>query len=172
MMLFIGAWLHSKSSIEGWKKFVDKQVAQALATGSLASMMFLSFLAVFREGAETILFYVGMLPQITTADLLAGIGLAVALLAVIAVLINQGSLRLPMHLMFKVMTWLIYALGFKILGVSIHALQLTQILPTHAVSALPSLPSIGFYPNWESIAAQALYLALIPAVGRLFRYEH
>lgn len=172
MMLFIGAWLHSKSSIEGWKKFVDKQVAQALATGSLVSMMFLSFLAVFREGAETILFYVGMLPQITTGDLLAGIGLAIALLAVIAVLMNQGSLRLPMHLMFKVMTWLIYALGFKILGVSIHALQLTQILPTHAVSALPSLPNIGFYPNWESIAAQALYLALIPLIGRLFRHEH
>ena len=172
MMLFIGAWLHSKSSIEGWKKFVDKQVAQALATGSLASMMFLSFLAVFREGAETILFYVGMLPQITTADLLAGIGLAVALLAVIAVLMNQGSLRLPMHLMFKVMTWLIYALGFKILGVSIHALQLTQILPTHSVDFLPSLPNIGFYPNWESIAAQALYLALIPAIGRLFRHTH
>jgi len=113
-----------------------------------------------------------MLPQITTGDLLAGIGLAVALLAVIAVLMNQGSLRLPMHLMFKVMTWLIYALGFKILGVSIHALQLTQILPTHAVSALPSLPNIGFYPNWESIAAQALYLALIPLIGRLFRHKH
>ena len=172
MMLFIGAWLHSKSSIEGWKKFVDKQVAQALATGSLASMMFLSFLAVFREGAETILFYVGMLPQIATGDLLAGIGLAVALLVVIGVLMNQSSLRLPMHLMFKVMTWLIYALGFKILGVSIHALQLTKILPTHSVDFLPSLPAIGFYPNWESIAAQALYLALIPAVGRLFRHEH
>ena len=85
---------------------------------------------------------------------------------------NQGSLRLPMHLMFKVMTWLIYALGFKILGVSIHALQLTQILPTHAVSTLPSLPNIGFYPNWESIAAQALYLALIPLIGRLFRHKH
>ena len=172
MMLFIGAWLHSKSSIEGWKKFVDKQVAQALATGSLVSMMLLSFLAVFREGAETILFYVGMLPQIATGDLLAGIGLAVALLVVIGVLMNQSSLRLPMHLMFKVMTWLIYALGFKILGVSIHALQLTKILPTHSVDFLPSLPAIGFYPNWESIAAQALYLALIPLVGKLFRHEH
>ena len=170
MMLFIGAWLHSKSSIEGWKKFVDKQVAQALATGSLVSMMFLSFLAVFREGAETILFYVGMLPQIATGDLLAGIGLAVALLALIAVLMNQSSLRLPMHLMFKVMTWLIYALGFKILGVSIHALQLTKILPTHSVDFLPSLPAIGFYPNWESIAAQAFYLALIPLIGKLFRH--
>ena len=172
MMLFIGAWLHSKSSIEGWKKFVDKQVAQALATGSLLSMMLLSFLAVFREGAETILFYVGMLPQIATGDLLTGIGLAVALLVVIAVLMNQSSLRLPMHLMFKVMTWLIYALGFKILGVSIHALQLTKMLPTHSVDFLPSLPAIGFYPNWESIAAQAFYLALIPLIGKLFRHEH
>ena len=32
------------------------------ATGSFVSMFALSFLAVFREGAETILFYVGIIP--------------------------------------------------------------------------------------------------------------
>ncbi|MDO4643243.1 MAG: FTR1 family protein [Cardiobacteriaceae bacterium] len=172
MMLFIGAWLHSKSSIAGWKAFVDKQVAQALATGSLISMMLLSFLAVFREGAETILFYVGMLPRITTGDLLLGIVLALALLAVIAVLMNKGSMRFPMHIMFKTMTWLIYALGFKILGVSINALQLTNVLPTHIVSFAPNIPSIGLYPNWEGIGAQLIYLALIPVVAKLFQHKH
>ncbi|QIM63189.1 iron permease [Pasteurellaceae bacterium Orientalotternb1] len=167
MMLFVGAWLHSKSSISGWKNFVDKQVSQALLTGSLIPILSLSFLSVFREGAETILFYVGMLPLISTDDLLFGLGLALLLLAIIAALMTLSSKRLPMHQLFKVMTLLIYALGFKILGVSIHALQLTQVLPRHLLD-LPNVEWIGFYASMEGIAAQIIYLALIPIVAKFF----
>ena len=38
---------------------MDRQMKTVTATGSFVSMFALSFLAVFREGAETILFYVG-----------------------------------------------------------------------------------------------------------------
>jgi len=169
IMLFVGAWLHSKASITGWRKFVDKHVNTALATGSLFSMLALSFLSVFREGAETILFYAGMLPRIELQDLLLGIGIALIALLVIAILMITSSKRLPMHHLFKVMTWLIYALGFKILGVSIHSLQLTNILPEHLLANVPSIPLIGFYANWECIVAQVLYLALIPLVNKLFK---
>lgn len=169
MMLLVGGWLHGKSSLRGWQRFVDKHIARAIATGSLFSMAALSFLAVFREGAETILFYAGIVPRTSLADLLGGIILALVLLAVIAVLIRKAGQRLPLHHLFKVMTWLIYALGFKILGVSIHALQLTKILPAHLTDLVPAIPFIGLYPSWEGIAAQALYLALIPLMARIFR---
>ncbi len=43
-------------------------------------MFALSFLAIFREGAETILFYAGIMPLITTSNLLIGIGLAIVTL--------------------------------------------------------------------------------------------
>lgn len=168
MMLIIGAWLHSKSSLIGWQKFIQKQVTQALATGSLISMLSLSFLSVFREGAETLLFYAGMLPLIALNDLLAGIGLALLLLAFIAMVMKKSSAYLPMHHLFKVMTVLIYALGFKILGVSIHALQLTQMLPTTVIS-LPNCTAIGFYATQEGLIAQLLYLAAIPLVGKWFK---
>lgn len=168
MMLFVGAWLHSKSSVQGWKQFVDKQVGKALATGSLFSMMSLSFLSVFREGAETILFYAGMMPQISTQDLLFGIGSALILLAIIAFAMKYSSNKLPIPQLFNVMTWLIYALGFKILGVSINALQLTQSLPRHLID-MPNLPFIGFYSSWEGIIAQLIYLAMIPLFAKLFK---
>lgn len=167
MMLFVGAWLHSKSSISGWKNFVDKQVSQALLTGSLIPILSLSFLSVFREGAETILFYAGMLPLISSEDLLIGLGLALLLLAIIATVMTFSSKRLPMHQLFKVMTLLIYALGFKILGVSIHALQLTQVLPRHLLD-LPNVEWFGFYASMEGITAQVIYLALIPIVAKYF----
>ena len=98
-----------------------------------------------------------------------GIGIALIALLVIAILMITSSKRLPMHHLFKVMTWLIYALGFKILGVSIHSLQLTNILPEHLLANVPSIPLIGFYANWECIVAQVLYLALIPLVNKLFK---
>lgn len=169
MMLFVGGWLHSKASLAGWQRFIDRQIGQALATGSLLSLASLSFLAVFREGAETLLFYAGMLPRMTLGDFFAGIALALALLVVIAIAIHVGGKRLPIHRLFRVMTWLIYALGFKILGVSIHALQLTKIMSMHIVESLPALPALGFFATWEGIAAQALYLALIPLAAKWFK---
>lgn len=166
MMIFIGAWLHSKSSIQGWKAFIDKHVNTALKTGSLLSMLGLSFLSVFREGAETILFYVGMLPLISLQDLLSGIGLALGLLVIIAVAMQKFSDKLPIHQLFKLMTWLIYALGFKILGISIHALQLQKILPTSLIDGVPTLPWLGFYANWQGILAQLAYLLSIWMVAK------
>lgn len=68
MMILIGIWLHSKSSVKQWNDFMDHQMKTVTATGSFVSMFALSFLAVFREGAETILFYVGIIPRITTAN--------------------------------------------------------------------------------------------------------
>lgn len=170
VMLFVGAWLHSKSNIQGWQRFVEKQLGKALATGSLVSMMSLSFLSVFREGAETILFYAGMLPLISTYDLLLGIGCALLLLAVIAWAMNRTSAKLPIYRLFKLMTWLIYALGFKILGVSVNALQLTETLPRHLIDGLPNVPIIGFYASYEGFIAQLGYLLAIPLVVKLFRH--
>ncbi|MGX2951410.1 FTR1 family iron permease [Ursidibacter sp. B-7004-1] len=169
MMLFVGAWLHRKSSLQGWQRFVNKQVSRALATGSLVSMLSLSFLSVFREGAETILFYAGMLPLISTQDLLLGLLFAIVLLVMIALIMLFSSKKLPIHHLFKVMTLLIYGLGFKILGVSIHALQLTQVIPRSVVDNLSSIPEIGFYASWQGIIAQIVYLALIPIVAKFFK---
>lgn len=168
MMLFIGGWLHSKSSVVGWKEFIDRHVAQSLATGSLVSMLGLSFLAVFREGAETILFYAGMLPRMMLSDFLMGVGLALVLLAATAFIISRSALFLPMHRLFKWMTFLLYALGFKMSGVSVHGLQLTEVLPTHIIDGLPRMSLIGFYSTWETVLAQVVYLALIPVVTRWF----
>ena len=92
------------------------------------SMFTLSFLAVFREGAETILFYAGIMPLISTSNLLIGIALAIVALIIIGIIMVKASGKLPISKVFLVLSWLIYILGFKMLGVSIHALQITDML--------------------------------------------
>ena len=168
MMLMVGAWLHSKSSIQSWNAYIKKHMGKALSAGSLISLFGLSFLAVFREGAETIIFYAGILPNISTDALLSGIGMALLVLAILAWLMAKTSVKLPVAKVFRVLTWLIYALGFKILGISVHALQLTGLLPLTALNA-PWLQSnaLGIYPTVETLLAQGLYLALIVVIQRV-----
>lgn len=161
MMIGIGAWLHSKSSVQTWNAFIKRHMGEVLTTGSFISLFGLSFLSVFREGAETILFYVGILPNISMSNFLLGIGMALAILSVVAVVLLKTSVKLPIPALFKALTWVIYALGFKILGVSLSALQLTGHISRTVIPSLPAFESIGFYPTVQTLMAQVAYIAII-----------
>ncbi|EKN70009.1 hypothetical protein BABA_07331 [Neobacillus bataviensis LMG 21833] len=161
MMLTVGAWLHNKSSIGNWNKYINQQMQQAIAKGSLLSFGFISFLSVFREGAETIIFYTGITPYISLMQLTAGILLAIGILVIVGFLIIKYSVKIPIRLFFKVATLLIYFLAFKILGISIHALQISNVLPTSTVENLPFIDWLGLYPTWETTISQLGLLAVI-----------
>lgn len=161
MMFIVGIWLHSKSSVQKWNRFMEEKMEVVTATGSFTSMFALSFLAVFREGAETILFYVGILPHIRLDQLLLGIGVAILVLVVIAFVMVKVTDRIVAHKVFFYLTWMIYGLAFKMLGVSIHTLQLTNLLPRHLISGLPALPVIGFYPSLEVFVPQLMFVGLV-----------
>lgn len=172
MILTIGAWLHSKSSLNAWQAYIKKHMNKALTTGSFISLFALSFLSVFREGAETILFYVGILPNISTESFALGVGIAMILLVILAVVILKSSVKLPVPTMFKILTWVLYILGFKILGVSVHALQLTAVLPTTIIDILPNIEWLGFYATLQTIIAQLVYIALILLLQRWLKWQN
>lgn len=161
MMILIGIWLHSKSSVKKWNAFMESQMQTVTKTGSFLSMFALSFLAVFREGAETILFYVGILPRISSFDFVLGISLALLVLIVIAFVMNKASQFFLPHKVFFILTWMIYTLAFKMTGVSIHALQLTNMIPNHLISGIPSIDILGIYPSLEGLAGQALFILVV-----------
>jgi len=161
MMIMVGIWLHSKSSIKKWNDFMESQMKAVTATGSFISMFALSFLAVFREGAETILFYAGIYPRIDKASFFLGIGLAFLVLFVLALIMNKASTYFKPHRIFLILTWLIYALAFKMLGVSIHALQLTNILPSHLMNGFPSIDWAGIYRSLEVVTCQLIFVVIV-----------
>lgn len=161
MMLTIGTWLHNKSSIVQWNKYINQQMQQAIAKGSLLSFGVISFLSVFREGAETIIFYAGITPYIGLAQLVTGVILAVVILAIVGFAIIKYSVKIPIRIFFKAATILIYFLAFKILGISIHALQISKVVSTTTVEKLPFIDWLGLYPTWETTITQTLLLAVI-----------
>jgi len=172
MMLMVGTWLHSKSSLQSWNAYIAKHMGRALTTGSLVSLFGLSFLSVFREGAETIIFYAGILPKISMNDFLTGIFAALLVLAVLAMVLLKTSVKLPIAKLFKVLTWVIYALGFKILGISVHALQLTGYVSLTSLSnKWLENSELGLFATVETLCAQAMYILIILAIQGYFKRD-
>ncbi|AUS86371.1 transporter [Lysinibacillus sp. YS11] len=161
MMIGVGIWLHSKSSVVSWNRYISKQMGNAISSGSIFAMAMISFLSVFREGAETLVFYAGIAPKMETSQFILGIVVALLILAVLAVVLFKASGKIPIHKFFAVATILIYVLAFKIIGVSLHTLQLTDNLSTTIVDGLPVISLMGFYPTMETIIGQSILLVLV-----------
>ncbi|WNS82291.1 FTR1 family protein [Domibacillus sp. DTU_2020_1001157_1_SI_ALB_TIR_016] len=171
MMIGVGTWLHGKSNIAKWNAFVKQSVGKAAASGSILSFAFISFLSVFREGAETIIFYAGMAPDMSAGALAAGIALAFFIVSAVGLIVIKYSVRVPMRLFFTGAALLIYVLAFKILGKSIHSLQVAGVIDTHTASAVPFIDVIGLYPTLETMLPQIILLIIIVILALWFKKQ-
>ncbi|WP_282941467.1 FTR1 family protein [Paenibacillus sp. RC67] len=161
LMLTVGAWLHKKTQVNAWNRYIEKQVGVALASGNLWSLFIVACLSILREGAETTIFYIGMAPSIQLGQLIIGIASAIVILVVLGYIIVKGSIRLPIRTFFQVATLLIYYLVIKFLGESIHSLQVAGKLSSHVPGFIPSWGWLGVYPTWETLVPQLLVLVYI-----------
>jgi high-affinity iron transporter len=167
LLLYVSYWLHSKASLHEWQKYINTQTTQALARGNMIGLALLSFLAIFREGAETAIFYLGMAPSIQMRDLFLGLALGSVALVVIAALMFIAGVRLPLRLFFRVAGLLVYYLGFKFLGAGVHALQVAGVFSISPVAFLKEIPFLGIYPTWETLLPQ---MALLVVAILVFLY--
>lgn len=167
LLFYVSYWLHSKASLHAWQSYIAQQTTRALARGSMLGLALLAFLAVFREGAETVVFYLGMAPAIGMRDLLLGMGAGAAILVVLAVLMLVVGVRLPLRPFFRIAGLLVYYLGFKFVGTGIHALQVAGTVPTSPIGRLPSsgvLEFFGIFLTWQTLLPQLVLLAAAVAV--------
>jgi high-affinity iron transporter len=172
LLFYVSYWLHSKASLHGWQKYINTRTSQALARGNMFGLALLAFLAVFREGAETTVFYLGMAPAIAPRDLLLGIGVGLAILIVAAVLMLALGVKLPLRPFFRAAGLLVYYLGFKFVGAGLHSLQVAGVIPSTPIAGLSSNPIsefFGIYPTWQTLLPQLALLFGALAVWLLLR---
>jgi high-affinity iron transporter len=156
MLLYMSYWLHSQSNIADWNRYIREKSQTALTTGKLVSLGVLAFLAVFREGTETVLFYIGMASQIKLQSLLIGFLIGAAILGVLAYLMVFVGLKLPLRPFFMVSSVIVFYLCIKFTGMGIHSLQLAGLIPTSNSEAIPSIEFFALYPSWESTGPQII----------------
>ncbi len=161
MLIWMMFWLHSKASVGAWSRYISSSASKALATNSLFSLGLIAFLAVLREGAETVLFYVGIAPAISAGDLLAGLAIGAGCLAVVAVLMLAVGVHIRIRPFFLATSALIFFLAFKFTGFGVHSLQVAGRVAAHT-APVPAIGFLGLFPTWETTALQ---LALLVGVG-------
>jgi len=157
VLFYVGFWMHSKTNAIQWKRFIDGSVQKALSTGTLWGLAALSFIAVYREVFETILFYQALWVQAdgaAQAMLLSGLGSAVVALAVLAWLILRYSTRLPLRQFFLVTSIFMFVLAVVFAGKGVAALQEAGKLPIDPVN-FPRIDLLGIYPNLQALLIQA-----------------
>jgi high-affinity iron transporter len=175
VLFYVGFWMHSKTNAIQWKHFIDGSVQKALSAGTLWGLAGLSFIAVYREVFETILFYQALWVQADVAAqamLLSGLGSALAALAVLAWLILRYSTRLPLRQFFSATSIFMFVLAVVFAGKGVAALQEAGKLPIHPVS-FPRIDLLGIYPNLQTLLIQAglLLLAVLILWGSKLRRE-
>jgi high-affinity iron transporter len=175
VLVVVSFWLISRLEQKRRMEFMRARTASAIAAGSTAAFVGLGFMAVYREGFETVLFYQAL------ALFAKGLGLWVALGAVAAAaalgvvgyaIIGLGK-KLPLKPMLVTGASILLLLSVAFVGNAIRSLQgadALQATPVHAGWArLPVFVAelTGIHPTQEGLITQAAMLAVF-ALGALY----
>jgi len=162
VLFSVSYWLISKVEAAKWQRFIREKVTAALDQGGGRALALVAFLAVYREGAETALFYQALFAQGTgiALPLTLGIIAGFAALAVIFVLFYKFGVRIPMRPFFTVTSLLLYYMAFVFAGKAVRELQEANLVPNTYVPHVPHWDAFGIFPSAQTLAVQGILVAL------------
>ncbi len=168
LLSYVSVWLFARREMQQWQGFISDKMGDAVSSGSLWAIVSVAFFAVYREGAETILFYQALISDAEGAyDAIAsGFGLALIGLLVIYVMIFQLSVRLPLKQFFTGTAGLLFALSVIFAGKATLELQVSGWMSNTWLEGFPTISWLGVFPSIESLLTQGLMIVL-PIIGWL-----
>ncbi len=163
VLFFISNWMLYKSESKAWKNYVEGKVQSAVSTGSSFALGFAAFLAVFREGAETIIFYQAMLADAKDhMDMVwYGLGVGTIVLTLVFIVIRFGSVKLPLKPFFICTSALMYLMAIAFAGGGVKELQEADIISVTPVDFVHSVEVLGIYPTVETLVPQLVMLVVV-----------
>src|ERR1700722_14127104 len=160
LMLYVSGWLMVKQDPRGWQDYLAHKADNALAQDTVWAVGALAFLAVFREGAETVLF----INALATAEggwsagLFAGLGVATVGLVVLFYFINLIAQKIPLRPLFIITSAFLFAMAIKFIGEAVQEFQEQSILPFTELTGVSGLDMFGLNPTLEALSAQLLVI--------------
>lgn len=164
VLLFAGVWLHSHSEISKWTDFIKTKINRISETGNVIGLFIFSFIVVFREAFEVVLFLSALKlnnPIVANSAINWALLTSVGVVAVITVLFLKYTKKLPIGKFFKLASYMVAILAVILAGKGIMAFQEAGYIPISPVDLIPKIDLLGIYPNWQSILLQVLVLAII-----------
>ena len=175
VLFSVSYWLISKVEAVKWQKFIREKVTVALDQGGGKALVLVAFLAVYREGAETALFYQALFNEGPHLVLPLSLGIVAGgvILAFVFTLFYKYGVKIPMRPFFTVTSGLLYYMAFVFMGKGIRELQEGNIIPITVIHGLPNVPAMGIFPSLETLGAQMVLIVLfILALIKTFIPRH
>ncbi|MDR1661854.1 MAG: FTR1 family protein [Azoarcus sp.] len=162
MLFYVSCWLFAKREARRWEEWIASQMESASSAGSLLALAGAACLAVYREGAETVLFYRALAAGSPGQERALTAGLLLAALVLVAgyFALRHAALRLPFGLFFGSTSALLYGLAIVFLGQAIVELQAAGWMASIYLPGFPQVGWLGIAPSAQSVGAQALLLLL------------
>ena len=162
VLFSVSYWLISKVEAAKWQQFIRAKVNAALEHGGGTALAFVAFLAVYREGAETALFYQALFNEGTGNGLPIALGLLLGFgaLAIVFTLFYRFGVRIPLRPFFATTSVLLYYMAFVFMGKGIRELQEGNLMTITVLPGFPHVEALGLFPSVETLLGQALLLVL------------
>ncbi len=162
VLLATSAWMGGKADAAEWKKYIEGMVNTTISTGKMRALGLAAFLAVYREGAEVILFYQALFNNaFGDVDMIwLGFAAGCAVLAVLFFLIQRGALRIPLRPFFIVTSALMFLLAVSFTGSGIEELQEGEVISMTRIEGFPTIDVLGIYPTYETLIPQVVMIVI------------
>jgi high-affinity iron transporter len=168
LMLYMSGWLFLRQDPAVWKAEIARLGGDALSAGTALSLASISFLAVFREGAETILFLYALASANGgwSLELLLGLLSAAVCLVLIYGAMQWLAMKIPVRPLFIITSAFLFVMGLRFIAAAIQELQEQTIVPYDPSPAPDWLVSLAGNASWEALLTQTVVAVL--ALASLF----
>ena len=172
LMLYMSGWLFLRQNPSAWNATLHRSAERAMSSGASLSLASIAFLAVFREGGETVLFLHALARSSGGWNASLNVGLLGALVGLFALYgaMQWLAFRLPLRPVFLLTSAFLFLMGLRFIGGAVQELQEQAIISYDAMAAPDWLIGLGINPTWEAVAAQ-LAVAMIAAASTLAMYR-
>ncbi len=164
VLFYVSNWMLSKSEVEVWNHYIQSKVESSITKGSAMALVFSSFLAVAREGAELIIFFQGMRENISNnpAYMWGGLACAIVVLAIVYVLITKMSVKLPLKPFFTVTSILMFVLCISFIGKGVAELQEADLIGRTIIPWMNgfAIDILGIYDRVETLLPQVILIVI------------
>ncbi|MBR0673590.1 FTR1 family protein [Neoroseomonas soli] len=167
LMLWTGGWLARRSDPRAWSADLRRRAEAAIASRRVGlAVGAIGFLAIFREGAETILFLTALLREAPSpAALLPGLGVAAVVLAGVWVAITRLAVRLPLRPLFLGTSVFLLLMAVRLAAAAVQEFQEQTLIPFDPLNLPGWAEALGLPGNIEQAAAMVIVVLLaLPAL--------
>ena len=165
LLFYVGFWLLSNAGAKKWSKYIQSHVSESISAGSAKALWWTVFLAVFREGAETVLFYQALIfdAKDSAGYSMIALGFVVGLVVLLVTyyVFKIFAIKIPIKPFFLVTSAIIFYMSIVFVGKGLMEFVEGKIFVPTKIDGFPTIEWLGIYPYYESLVPQAIMIAAL-----------